>query len=338
MREAVAVAGRSRWSSCWSSSQLLVYWWPCYFRLCRRLARPAPLTQCNNNLRQVALATINHESALRLFPPARIKPNPDSPWEESCGGYEPSWMARILPYLEEEALHAGWDFSELFQLHDQTIRDGVVPSFLCPTRHTSNNARVESRSYDIGALPCGCSGFRYQYGGSLGDYGGNHGDARSGSSGWSTDFYYGGNDNGVITSSRPICVHDGADLYARVGGWVDRVRSKDVKDGLSKTILAGEKHVRSEYHLLYPDDTPVYDGDHLYGSARVGGPGYPIGRGPTDTDTLFTSFGSWHASICNFAFCDGSVRPLSVDLDTVTLGTLCHRKDGHFVDPGVGRP
>lgn len=88
------------------------------------------------------------------------------------------------------------------------------------------------------------------------------------------------------------------------------------------------KHIRGINHLLYPDDTPIFDGDHMFGSARVGGPGYPIGSGPKDELTQFMSFGSWHPGGCNSVRCDGSVQTLDPDIDTITLGTVCHRKDG----------
>lgn len=292
----------------------------------REAARKA---ECQNNLKQIGLATLHLVDAQSVFPPARIKPNPEAPWEQSCGGYEVSWLARILPFIEEQAASDQWDYFNLFQFHDDAVRNSVVPSYLCPTRHHSGNAVVDTRSYDIGQLPCGCNGFRLQWGGSLGDYAGNHGDASNGSIGYTSDFYYGGNDFGVITSSRPICVDGDYGPYTKPGGWIDRVRLKDVRDGTTKTILAGEKHVRTENYLLYPDDTPIYDGDHMFGSARVGGPGYPIASGPNDRLALFMSFGSWHpGGTCNFVMCDGSVTSLTSELDTVTLGRLCNRRDG----------
>lgn len=295
------------------------------------------MVQCKNHLRQVAFATVNHVDALGVFPPARISPNPNAPWEESCGGYGVSWLTRILPYMEEQANYERWDLWGLFQLHDDPVRESVVAAFLCPTRHDSGDAVVETKMYNTGTLPCGCPSVRFQYGGALGDYAGNHGDARNGEQGLASDFYYGGNDNGVITSSRPICGDDEYGIpFNRVKGWIDRVRAKDVRDGMSKTILAAEKHIRFANHQMYPDDAPMYDGEFLFSSARVGGPGYPIAAGPRDDVAYFASFGSWHrGGQCNVARCDCSVQAQGPDTDTISLGSLCNRNDR--AGPGLGR-
>jgi prepilin-type processing-associated H-X9-DG protein len=39
-------------------------------------------------------------------------------------------------------------------------------------------------------------------------------------------------------------------------------------------------------------------------------------------------FGSWHTGICNFVFCDGSVRSLPFNIDINTLRLLAVRNDG----------
>ena len=281
----------------------------------------ARLSQCQNNLRQVALATLAHHDAHQLFPPARVEPNPFGRRSQICGGSHPTWMARILPYIEEQAAFSEWDMYEDYGSEAEDVRNGVVVSYLCPSRHSAESAVVESRSYNLGTLPCGCPGFTYRVGGALSDYAGNHGDARNGVVNWETDFIYGGNDNGVITTSRPKCTPNGA--YSI--GWTDRVRMKHVLDGSSKTLLAGEKHIRQQNLLSYPDDAPAYDGEFLFASARVAGPGYPLGSGAQDTLTDFISFGSWHPGGCAMAFCDGHIEQLAASIDTVTLGKLANR-------------
>ncbi len=288
----------------------------------------ARVTQCQSNLRQIGLATIQHEQSLRAFPPARIMPRPSGDGSDSCGGYEVSWLVRVLPFLEEEAFYHEWRIYDVFESHPESTRKTIVSVLLCPNRHHSGNAQVESAQYEVPVLPCGCPGFRFQLSGALGDYGGNHGDGRNGTTGFDTNFYYGGNDFGVITSSRAICVEDPADQLLKPVGWIDRVRGKDIRDGMTHTILAGEKHMRLENLLQYPDDTTAYEADHLFGSARVAGPGYRIAAGPDDSITNFMSFGSWHPSGCNFVFCDGSTRRLVSETDTITLGQFAHRADG----------
>ncbi len=60
-------------------------------------------TQCSNNLKQIGLALHNYQSALRVFPPARMA------WP-----YPYSAQALLLPYMEQTNLHKLVDFSVSF--------------------------------------------------------------------------------------------------------------------------------------------------------------------------------------------------------------------------------
>jgi prepilin-type processing-associated H-X9-DG protein len=43
------------------------------------------------------------------------------------------------------------------------------------------------------------------------------------------------------------------------------------------------------------------------------------------------NFGGPHPGVCQFVFADGSVHPLAVQIDEVTLGYLANRGDGQVV-------
>ena len=69
---------------------------------------------------------------------------------------------------------------------------------------------------------------------------------------------------------------------------------------------------------------------------RVGGRRYPIALSDTDVtvdeDVFNMPFGSAHPTgICHFARCDGSVGPISPNIDTIVLGNLANRDDGELV-------
>lgn len=163
--------------------------------------------------------------------------------------------------------------------------------------------------------------------GANGDYGGNHGDLSPGVAGESTDFYFGGNGTGVIISARPNC-----DFENKVAGWTDKIRSKDISDGLSKTFLIGEMHVSRSQLGQLPADGPIYCGSEVNYATRVAGPGVRLALGPNDESASKYAFGSWHSEICNFAFVDGSVRSLSAYTDTELLGKMGNRHDGRNID------
>jgi prepilin-type processing-associated H-X9-DG protein len=74
-----------------------------------------------------------------------------------------------------------------------------------------------------------------------------------------------------------------------------------------------------------PWDCGIFDGHNPACNTRPGGPLFPLAA--SDYDTGWT-FGSWHPGICQFVFCDGSVRSLSTSVSPVTLGLLAQRNDG----------
>lgn len=61
--------------------------------------------QSANNLKQIALAMLNHEATFRSFPPAYIS-------DKTTGKALLSWRVKILPYIEEEALYRQFHLNE----------------------------------------------------------------------------------------------------------------------------------------------------------------------------------------------------------------------------------
>jgi prepilin-type N-terminal cleavage/methylation domain-containing protein/prepilin-type processing-associated H-X9-DG protein len=290
--------------------------------------------QCKNNLHQISLATDMFHDAFRAYPPARYQPKPDAPAEFSCGGSEATWLVRIMPFLEQSAVHSKWNYSVPYADHPDDVRKQNLAVYCCPSRRTASEAIGEGLLAGSVTtwvtLPCRCrvpitTDGSAMMSGAVGDYGGNHGDLSPGSSGLPTDFYFGGNGTGIIISSHAKCL---SNLPA---DWVDKIKQKDVTDGLSNTILAGEMHVPVGKLGLAPQDAFIFNGDSVFNSARVGGPTVPIMQDLRDEANGLVSWGSWHPGVCHFAFADGSVRAIANTLDTETLGNLCNRSDGNAV-------
>ena len=175
--------------------------------------------------------------------------------------------------------------------------------------------------------------------GVAGDYAANHGDT---SAPYHSDnnnaWFYGGNGNGVIISSRPKHCQDG-----KPGSWLDRIGYEQITDGASKTVLAGEKYIPPDSLLLGPYDGPIYNGRDLSALARFADPSLaPLARSPDDPaipPTLAMSFGSWHPGYCPFVWADGSVRTVDVMIDDDAYVRMMNRRDGGDVpDAGIGGP
>ena len=117
-----------------------------------------------------------------------------------------------------------------------------------------------------------------------------------------------------------------------------RVDFTKIIDGLSKTFMAGEKHVLEGNHhpticLWRGGRGEKGFGDGAYCGAnewvfasRLAGEAYPLGNGPADDFSPFV-FGSWHPGICQFVMCDGAVVPISNDIDLRLLEALAGRND-----------
>jgi prepilin-type N-terminal cleavage/methylation domain-containing protein len=97
-------------------------------------------SQCQNNLKQIALGVLNYESTYRQFPPSMQYPS---------GTVSDGWSAqsRILPFLEQESLFASVDFNVSYNnpplvggVDVKTIRVGT---YLCPSE-VNDRQRVTS--------------------------------------------------------------------------------------------------------------------------------------------------------------------------------------------------
>ncbi len=295
----------------------------------REAARAA---QCQNNLKQLSLATELFHGSFKCYPPARYQPRPGDRYYP-CGGSETTWLVRIMPFLEQQAAEDRWNYAMPYADHPAEVRNYNLSVFVCPARRPLSAAvgsgLIVTQGTGWCSAPCGC---RYpcttntsnNLSGAVGDYGGNHGDMSTGSTGLPTDFYYGGNGTGLIISSRAICADEGDSPV----NWFDRISHKHATDGLSNTFLVGEMHVPRGLLGRSPWDAFIFNGDHVFNSTRVSGPGVPLVSNLDDVGNGLVSWGSWHVGRCHFASADGSVRAFSTSTDTATLGYLGHRADG----------
>ena len=106
---------------------------------------------CSNNVRQLAIATHNYQSARGTFPPSMLH-TPGTTFTSNNGSW--SIHGRILPYLEEGAaavkvnLEQAWDdgFSpENLTRNWGTVKDARIGPFFCPSE-TNLFFRTKTRS------------------------------------------------------------------------------------------------------------------------------------------------------------------------------------------------
>jgi hypothetical protein len=110
----------------------------------REAARRA---QCKNNLRQIALACLNHENSHKVFPYGGWSFGWMGDPDQGIGKQQPGgWIYTTAPYLEEQAVYnlgKGLSFqakkAELAKQMEQ-----VIPVFNCPSRRSGYNQPARS--------------------------------------------------------------------------------------------------------------------------------------------------------------------------------------------------
>jgi prepilin-type processing-associated H-X9-DG protein len=252
-------------------------------------------TQCQNNLKQIALALHAYHDRSRSFPPSTVvnwnTPEPTGWW---------SWIVRILPDLEERALYDQFDLRDDVWTNSTRYKPYTsrrLAVLLCPSDPNSQlvyQSGAESSYDEAFALTnyLGCRGSTRQ----PADAEGKYPEKMPG--------------NGVFPDVNQI------------------VRLSHVTDGTSRTILVGERPADPEaYWGWWAAGRGVDDrglGDYLLDASEGLREGDPAG----DADLLH--FWSAHPRGAHFAMCDGSVRFLTYAIDPSTFSSLGSRQGGEI--------
>lgn len=267
--------------------------------------------QCQNNLRQIGLAVLNHEGTHRHLPTNgwgyRWVGDPNRGVDRRQPG---GWIFNVLPFLEQETL---WSLGR--GRHDIDLNDALAQMLQTPLAVFTCPSRRAARPYPHQWVPFNAANTDLA---AKSDYAINSGDV----------FFDAG--------SGPVTLAQGdSRLYA----WPDyrgtgvaylrsQVRLADVLDGTSNTYLIGEKNVPRRLYTsgtCRGDDQSMYSGDD-FDIARWTLPEWPPLRDEPG-EMAEARFGSPHA-VCHFVFCDGSVRAIHFTIDAETHRRLGHRADG----------
>jgi prepilin-type N-terminal cleavage/methylation domain-containing protein/prepilin-type processing-associated H-X9-DG protein len=258
----------------------------------QKVREAANRAKCQNNLKQIGLAVHTYHDARGSLPPSRIAAR----WG--------TWAALILPYIEQTAQAQLWDHRLNYYGQVPAAYQTQVRIYYCPARREPNTLSVNNTNGDINQ-----QGTNSPTPGAVSDYAASAGVTPP--SNWN-----GPDSNGVFVI---------ADAPADRSQFRSRTKFASVIDGLSHTIMIGEKHVRVEdFGIRTQGDGSVYNGDWAISWSRLGN--RAIARSPDDPYNV--NFGSYHTGVCQFAFCDGSVRAVTNTLSVGILGLLANREDG----------
>ena len=253
----------------------------------------ARLNMCKNNLRQLGLALLNHESASRRFPSGGWGYQWYGDPDRGTGLSQPGgWPFGILRYLERRDL-ASFGAGETGQAKLAALAqaNGIPLSlFYCPARRPIGVYPFDMQWPPRNTAPMVTAAKT--------DYAINGGDYQISS---------GGGPNSYAEADDPDYAWPDSSKGTGVCYFHAVVTLAQIRDGTSHTYLVGEKNVEPGV-LDRGDDQGLFVGYDLDNTrwTKFLWPPLPDGSGPGAN-----RFGSAHPSGCQFVFCDGSVKEIN---------------------------
>jgi len=322
----------------------------------REAARRA---QCLNNLKQMGLAVHNFHDTYQVIPPSFL--GVEVPGVNTNVGnmiLGQTWAAMILPFMGEEGLMYGIELRRPWDVtHGADRKSAIIRTYFCPSRRSPMRQQAPTTGmtrrdgmgpiYSVD-LPGSCS----DYAGSAGND--NYANGRRGTL-W-TDVNVA---NGLFVPGQVTWKNQNnstGNQNDTIIKWRGQLTFSNIPDGLSNTILFGEKWVSvnfmgdaNELDDFTADDaalrTPAspYTAANSFGDGDVFDARHPlhfvrcrneIQRDVASIDPIYVKYwGSSHAGgVVNFALGDGSVKTVRWDIDTGMLGRLIDRKDRNKID------
>ncbi len=280
-------------------------------------------SECKNNLKQMGLAAQNHLEVNKHFPTGgwgwTWPGDPDRGYKNDQPG---GWMYNILPWMEEGRLRSlGKGLTGTAK--QNAIRDAIqtpVKHYFCPSRRTAQTVPfTHGTNYKLAARPDVVA--RNDYAASGGSLDPGHNPQGPGSHQALFNQYK----SGTTYFNRSGVTHQSS-----------ACRTRQIRDGLSKTILYGEKF--QDVDTLDTSDANNDQGWNL-------GWDWDIARWthePPQTDIKCNGdaalknkyarlFGSIHASGCQLVMADGSVHTVAYEIETAVFQALGDRDDGKLI-------
>ena len=326
----------------------------------------ARMAQCANNIKQLALGCLNHESLTKRFPTGGWSacwvgdPDQGNDWRQPGG-----WIYNVLPFIEQQELHdlgAGLSYNGDPPNHSSpkclaNAQRLTVPFTIlnCPTRRraiaypwspecswTFMNPTTRRRSR--GAITPSTAGPFTPISSNGGPYWGY-------GPGYTT-----GGPNTILTppdsaenpnGSMSTAAHKEFTAIAAVSTGIcycgSTIKMSDISDGASNTYLIGEKYLDPDNYTNgnCPRTTMRADGRqrqlHALGrrhAIQLGRFNSADARHPRDRRRLpLREVRHAHLAGFQMSFCDGSVRVINYSIAETTHVYLANRKDGHPIDP-----
>jgi len=285
---------------------------------------------CTNNLKQIALASECHLTSLGHLPTGGwnessvANPNLGADFQQPGG-----WCFTILPFVEQGSLH------ELAGTDPASFRATPVPIFACPSRRGSSLTGGLTQTDYAGNRGSWCSSpstptvndvlnrlvtFGIPGGGDPSTFGGHE---------WGVAW-------GILNTPQRVPQRPDLAQPVPTGGVIfagSALHPALIRDGLSSTYLFGEKYVpQGQFGVAVGSTRSAYVGDSP--DILRGGQRQPEADSTPENPTLIGAFGGPHPGVSVMAFCDGSVRSVSLNIAPDVQFLLSARADRQPVSLG----
>jgi prepilin-type N-terminal cleavage/methylation domain-containing protein/prepilin-type processing-associated H-X9-DG protein len=257
----------------------------------QRVRAAAIQVQCQNNLRQLAVAAQNYEAGEGALPAGYVT----LPVPRNDGVF-----IALLPYLEQEAIRRIWVYTPAGPQNWGTIPEAQtkgaansIRSYLCPTGCGAPVLGYENwQGYNMG-LTC---------------YLANAG----------TQSFPVQSQDGIFFQDSRVRLTDVVDGTSNTLLFGERNYRQPAVNGCTQDTW--------DWGAWGAATGVIYDMGDTHGSSRV--PINTVCGSTVGQDDRLNAFGSLHSGGANFAFADGSVRFLSDSIDLFTLQALSTRDGG----------
>jgi prepilin-type N-terminal cleavage/methylation domain-containing protein len=277
-------------------------------------------SQCTNHLRQLGLSMHGFNDTHNVLPFARTGGRPQSI----------SWAPLIMPYIEQKNL------LERFTSPLSNGGGGTFPMYTPASENSATNINItinninRTQFQDTGAMNIAVKIFVCPTRRKPTFLSANGGTANGNVSGVCSDYAANvGSTTNADDNDGPFWLNQTPGDKYGVGQ-----RLAEITDGLSNTILMGEKHVRVEAMKQQPatldtSDFCVYSSRNAFSVTRIGGPNAPLAL--SQNDAYRNQFGSWHPGVVPVLLADGSTQLLRPSMATSVLSFLCSKRDGNGI-------
>lgn len=309
-------------------------------------------SQCQNNLKQIGLGFMNHESTHKFFPSGGWGFDWVGDADRGAGKSQPGgWIYSILPFIEEQQIFdigsgipadSPANLKKKREANSQVLGT-PIPVFNCPSRRPS-------RPYSGWCCNAVNSDGGILTGVARTDYAANFGDASHCAGPPCACIVFPQSTSPPTVRAVDLGTFNNWPDTSHVTGIVfvrSHVKISQVEDGTSHTYACGEKYINPDLYEADGntsdtdpgDDWSMYSGqqDDVVRTTHFQ-PAAAIDTAPAEDRAGFNvrtnwRFGSTHPGGFNMVMCDGSVQVFSYDLDSEVHRRLGNRQDGEVVSP-----